>query len=294
MTPLENTAVATESTATETDGESAAVEFAQGDATETETESAPAVEAKKPEPTPTPETILAEAQAEKKAAVERLEKVNSQLASFERQKSKFAEREARLIEREKAVENLSSVSDITAHLAKLRGVTDDEIWQEWAEEIKGGGKPSDATIAKRERDKYKRELDESKELATKREQEQSQAVVQQWGTEMDGILGAEAFKTSYPRLANVPGVILVDALVAKTKGFQADHSGALPRHADLLAFLESQCPEAEPAKPAVTEAAKPKTKPRIPTESDASASVGSRELSEAEREELAIEYASSL
>jgi len=276
------------------DGESAAIEFAQGEQ-ETET---PAVEEKKPEPvveTKTPETILAEAAAEKKAASERLEKVNSQIASFERQKSKFAEREARLIEREKAVESLSSVSDITAHLAKLRGVTADEIWQEWAEEIKGGGKPSEATIAKRERDKLRRELEESKELATKREQEQSQAVVSQWGTEMDGILAAETFKTSYPRLAAIPSVILVDALVSKTKEFQAEHSGKLPQHADLLAWLESQCPEAEPPKPVVTTTeAKAKTKPRIPNDSDASASIGARNLSEAEREELAIEYASSL
>jgi hypothetical protein len=282
----------TENAVEAADGESAAIEFAQGEQ-ETVT---PAAEEKKPNPvveTKTPEVILAEAAAEKKAASERLEKVNSQIASFERQKSKFAEREARLIEREKAVESLSSVSDITAHLAKLRGVTADEIWQEWAEEIKGGGKPSEATVAKRERDKLRRELEESKELATKREQEQSQAVVNQWGTEMDGILAAETFKTSYPRLATIPSVILVDALVSKTKEFQAEHSGKLPQHADLLAWLESQCPEAEPPKPVVTEL-KTKTKPRIPNDSDASASVGARNLSEAEREELAIEYASSL
>jgi hypothetical protein len=276
------------------DGESAAIEFAQGEQ-EAEAVEAPAVEEKKPEPaveTKTPETILAEAKAEKQAAVERLEKVNSQLASFERQKGKLSEREARLIEREKAVESLSSVSDITAHLAKLRGVTADEVWQEWAEEIKGGGKPSEATIAKRERDRYKRELEDTKELATKREQEQSQAVVHQWATEMDNVLGAETFKASYPRLAQVPGEILVSALVAKTKEVQAEHSGALPRHADLLSWLESQFPEAEPAKPVVTELKK--TKPRIPTESDAAASVGSRELSEAEREEEAIRFAESV
>jgi hypothetical protein len=262
-----------------------------------ETEKKPDAEKTKPE---TPEAILAkaeqaktEAEQARKDASTRLEKINSQHAALVRQRESFEKRQAALIEREKAIESLTTVSDITAHLAKARGVTADEIWQEWAEEIRNGGKPSEATQAKRDRDRIARENADLRKQAEEREANQSQVIVQQWGDEMDSALTADTFVTTYPKLAKVPQSILVDAIVAKTEEFRKANSGSLPRHADLLAWFESQIPEAAPPTVPV-EAAKPKTKPTALTSKDTAAPPGIRELTDQEREEEAIRFASNL
>jgi len=293
----ESNAVASE-TVSSADPDQAVVDFINGSSENETTESEPKTEPEKKPEVPevpevkTPEAILAEAEAAKKDALARLEKVNSQIAALERKTRSAQEREAKLVEREKAIQSLDSVSAITAHLAKARGVTADEIWQEWSEEIRNGGKPSDATIAKRERAALQREREELEALKQQKSLEQKNSIAQQWGNDVDGLLGTETAKTSFPQLLRLPKELLATTIIAKAREYETQ-TGGFPDPSQLLTFLESQFPVAT----AIPEAPKqPEKKPKFQslTSRDIDAPPEARNLSEQEREDLAMQYVQGL
>lgn len=291
----ESNAVASE-VATSADPDQAVVDFINGETSEPETEAKAEPENKPDAPevpeVKTPEAILAEAEATKKDALARLEKVNSQIAALERKTRSAQEREAKLVEREKAISGLSDPMDITVYLAKQRGVTVDEIWPQWVEYFQNGGKLSETTLAKRERAALQREREELEALKQQKASEQKDSIAQQWGNDVDALLTADAFKTSFPRLSGLPNEFLATTIVAKAREYE-NQTGGFPDPSQLLKFLESQFPAATVTPEAPKQ---PEKKPKVQTltSRDIDAPPEARNLSEQEREDLAMQYVQGL
>lgn len=273
--------------------------LANSDSKQTETidtEAAAAGEAKTeaaPEKPKTPQEEIAEAKASKaeaekmlSEAKEKLAKVNSQFGAHARKQRALDEREAKVIEREKALSSVSSVEEIANYLAKARNVTLDEIWKEWSDEIQKGG-PSPELQLKREREAFAREKAEreqrDKEAAERASLEARQREGMQYGAQIDATMADPAFATSFPRISAQPRTLIERFMVGELNSYHSQ-TGTYPDPQEFLQWVESTLPEAPTAQP------KPKISPRLPTSKDAASAPNTRGLSEAERDRLALEF----
>lgn len=217
-------------------------------------------------------------------------------------KAKLAEIEAK----EAEILKLDSVVDVVRFVAKRGGVTEQDVWQDIADQLRNDGKRSRENESARELKELALQVREEREALRKEREEQSSKaeqerkareaaeqqakeaeIEQQWKSET-----AEVAASNPSRWGNLSRYFDIGAAALSVVEQYHAKTGIVASREEVLDYLESQAaarqqPAATPATAKPNVGVAPKAKAKTISNSDAASSVDLRDMSPQEREALA-------
>jgi hypothetical protein len=231
--------------------------------------------------------------------------------ALEAEHARIEQEKAEVLKQKSELGKIDGIADMVAFVAKTRGISEQDVWEDVVDQIKNNGKRSPTNKAVRVVEELRRDILSDREKAARQAREQEvQAQAEQveqaaaaWKSEAVSIAQKSAEK--WPITARIPArALAVAAYDVAEEYYQA--TGEVPTHQQVLDYLEREAnaggaqqtaaPNSQPAPAAGNGGAKapavpPKQKARTISNRDASESTQTRDplnMSQEERDAAAL------
>lgn len=275
-------------------------------------EQAETTESEQPEPEENP---IVQALSKKEADPKGLQNQHAALTrrarAIDAEKVRIEQEKAELLKQKSELGKIDGIADMVAFVAKSRGISEQDVWEDVVDQIKNNGKRSPTNKAVRVVEELRRDIlgDREKAAQQAREQEaqsQTEQVEQAaaaWKSE--AVETAKKSAEKWPNTARIPArALAIAAYDVAEEYYQA--TGIVPTHEQVLDYLEHEAnvgseqqaaaPNSQPAPAtgnggAKAPAAPPKQKAKTISNRDASESTQSKDplnMSQEERDAAAL------
>jgi hypothetical protein len=275
-----------------------------------ETSETPEVEQPEPDENPIVQA-LSKKEVDPKGLQNQHAALTRRAKALEAEKARIEQEKADLLKEKSELGKIDGISDMVAFVAKTRGISEADVWEDVVDQIKNNGKRSPTNKAVRVVEELRRDIlgDRQKAEQQAREQEvQSQAeqaeqAVLTWKTEAVETVKKDAEK--WPITSKIPArALAIAAYDVAEEYFQT--TGIVPTHEQVLDYLEHEAnvgsaqqpaaPNSQPAPAtgnggAKAPAAPPKQKAKTISNRDASESTQSKDplnMTQEERDAAAL------
>lgn len=203
-------------------------------------------ESEQPEPEENPIVhALAKKEADPKGMQNQHAALTRRARALEAEKARIEQQNAELLKQKSELEGIDGIADMVAFVAKRRGISEQDVWEDVVDQIKNNGKRSPTNKAVRVVEELRRDIlgDREKAAQQAREQEaQSQAEQAEqaalaWKSEAIEIAKKSAEK--WPNTARIPARALAIAAYDVAEEYYQT-TGEVPTHEQVLDYLERE------------------------------------------------------